>query len=357
MEKQKMSNRNPLLCNRSPWINNSNTIWLGSTVNLNRNLEKFKFPGKLAADKRKEIVSFFSKDILRIPDLQNPKLIKAEEMPPLEKEFLVEHFLSHQSFNQAHVGEAFVLDESGEFLCVLNLRDHLSLVRVDTRDEPEKAWDRLVKMETELNKSVSFAFSSRFGFLTSDPTLCGTGLIVYVFLHLPGLIYMDQLEDIIRKYKDDGIEQTGLQGSPNDIIGDIMAFHNSYTLGLTEESILSSLRALATRLVGEEKKARAKIKKDNNSYIKDRVSRAYAILLHSYQIEAVEALNAISLLKMGLDLEWLTGTSQAALNQLLFNCRRAHLLCLQEEKFNQEEIPHKRAEFIHQALKGVELHI
>jgi protein arginine kinase len=85
------------------------------------------------------------------------------------------------------------------------------------------------------------------------------------------------------------------------------------------------------------------------------VSRAYAILLHSYQIEAIEALKALSLVKMGLDLEWLKGTSQAALNHLFFACRRAHLLCQYERNISHEELPHRRAEFIHKALHGLEL--
>jgi protein arginine kinase len=78
-------------------------------------------------------------------------------------------------------------------------------------------------------------------------------------------------------------------------------------------------------------------------------------LIHSYQIEAVEALNAISLLKLGVDLRWVLGITMEQLNLLFFNCRRAHLLCQFKEKIPQEEILHKRAEFIHKTLKGVEL--
>jgi len=90
---------------------------------------------------------------------------------------------------------------------------------------------------------------------------------------------------------------------------------------------------------------------------KDKVSRAYAILLHSYQIDAIEALNAISLLKLGLDLDWLANTTHAKVNTLLFACRRGHLLSHYKEMINPEEIPHKRSEFIHKTLHGIELKI
>lgn len=347
-----------LICQDNPWNNNKNVIWLGSTLTLLRNLEKFNFPAKLAIDKRKQIISLLTRDLLASKQLKQPKLFRAEDMSPTEKELLVEHFLSSQGFHQAYVGEAFVLDETGEFLAVLNLKDHILLEWIDSSEDLEKAWDHLLKIELELTKSVNFAFSSKFGFLTSDPAHSGTGLIVNVFLHLPALIYTHQLNKVVKKNKDDGVEQTGLQGDPNEVIGDIVAFHNAYTLGITEESILSSLRILTTKLIVEEKSMRQHLKNGNEAEVaevKDKVSRAYAILLHSYQIEAVEALQALSLVKMGLDLEWLKGISQAALNQLLFACRRAHLLCHYGQKISQEELPHRRAEFIHQALRGLEL--
>lgn len=351
-------NNHPLLCNQNPWSQNANTIWLGSTLLLNRNLEKFKFPGKLPTDKRQQIMALLTHDLLGSDQLKNPKLIKAEDMAPMEKEFLMEHFLTNESFHQAQVGEAFVLDETGGFLAVLNLRDHVALQWIDPHEELEAAFERLFKIEKGLNKSVNFAFSPKFGFLTSDPTQCGTGFIVYIFLHLPALIYKDGLEEAVKKNKEEGIEQTGLQGDPTEIIGDIVAFHNNYTLGLTEENILSSLRTLATKLVVEEKSARNALKQENSPDIadlKDKVSRAYAILLHSYQIETIESLQALSLLKLGLDLGWLAGVTHATLNELFFSSRRAHLMCHYAQKINQEDLPHKRAEFIHQILKGISL--
>lgn len=351
-------NNHSLLCNESPWNNNANSIWLGSTLTLLRNLEKFNFPGKLTTDKRKQIIALLTREILANSQLQQPKLLRAEDMPPIEKEFLVEHFLSNQGFHQTYMGEAFVLDETGEFLAVLNLKDHILLEWIDIKEDLENCWDRLVKVELGLTSSVNFAFSPKFGFLTSDSTQCGTGLIVTIFLHLPALLLTNRLEEILEKNKEDGVEQTGLQGDPNEVIGDIVAFHNSYTLGVSEENILSSLRTLATKLVVEEKSLRQHLIRSSETEVaevKDKVSRAYAILLHSYQIEAVEALQALSLIKMGLDLEWLKGTSQIALNSLLFACRRAHLLCHYGQKISHEELPHRRAEFIHQALRGLEL--
>lgn len=343
------------LCKNKIWSQNSNSLWLASTINLYRNIEKFPFPPKLGSERSKQLLNFAGKEILALPELSQPKLFKAEELNATEKEFLVEHFLSNQSFLQASSGEAFVLEDSGEFMATLNMRNHIHFEIIDVKGELENAWNRLLKIETNLGKTVSYAYSPKYGFLTADPTQCGTALIATAFLQLSSLIHLEIIDEVLEKFLDESLNVSGIQGSPTEIIGDVLAIQNNYTLGMTEENIVSAIRNTATKLSVEEHAARNKIRHEQNAVIKDKVSRAYGILIHSYQIEAVEALNAISLIKLGLDLEWVKGIDVTELNELFFNCRRAHLLCQYEEKFSQEEIPHKRAEYIHKKLKDVKL--
>lgn len=351
------NNSHPLLLQKKPWSNNSNPIWLASTVSLQRNIEKYKFPGKLDTERKKQIISLVSKNLLATKGLVNPTLIKVEDIGFLEKEYLVEHFLSTLSYNRAHSGEGFVIDDSGEFMATLNLRDHIHLQLIDCKGELENTWSRLVKMETSLGKSINYSFTTKFGFLTADPTQCGTGLLVSIFLQLPGLVHSGTIDEMLEKYADDSINITGIQGNPTEIIGDILVIQNNFTLGITEENIISSLRNFTTKMLVEEKSARSRIKKEESAEFKDKVSRAYGILIHSYQIEAVEALNALSLLKLGIDANWVKGIDNRLINELFFNCRRAHLMGQYSEKIAQEEIPHKRAESIHKALKNVSLTI
>jgi protein arginine kinase len=349
------NNLHSFFCQFKLWAKNSNPIWLASTVRLFRNIEKFKFPVKLDGDRRKQIVSLLSKEFMSMEQLKNPSLFKAEDLSSLEKEYLVEHFLSNQSFHSAGPGEAFIIDSSGEKMISLNLRNHVHFESIDTNSELETTWNQLVMIETALGKNISYSYSPKFGFLTADPTQCGTGLSVTIFLQLSGLIHMEMIDGILEKMVDESFVVTGIQGSPTEIIGDVIVIQNNYTLGVTEENIISSIRSIATKLLVEEHAIRFQIKNKSSPEIKDKISRAFGILIHSYQIEAVEALNAISLLKLGVDLGWLEGINMIQLNELFFNCRRAHLLCQYEDKIPQEEVQHKRAEFIHKTLKEAKL--
>ncbi len=341
-----------------PWASNDNSVWLASTISLLRNIDNFEFPNKLSSDRRKQMLSLIGKELTSANGfLDKPTLYKAEDLTYLEKEYLGEHFLSPVTFHQAHAGEAFLIDNTGTFLTALNIQDHIQLTLLDCKGELENNLNKLIKIESSLDKKINFSFSPKFGFLTSNPTECGTALKLTIFLQLPALIHTEKIEEVLEKYADDNILITGLQGSPTELIGDVLALQNNYTLGLTEENIVSSLRNIATKLLVEENGTRNAIRHSQNPEIKDKISRAFGILIHSYNIEAIEAMNAIGLLKLGTEMGWIKGITLTELNNLFFNCRRAHLLYQFSDKVPHEEIVHKRAEFVHRSLKNVVLTI
>lgn len=345
-----------ILLDGYPWKNNSNEIWLASTLKILRNIDKFNFPGKINTDKQKAIIPLVSEALVNCPTLDTPLLIRAEDIDPLSKELLSEHFLSETGFYQAHTGEAFILDKTARFLATINIEDHLHLVLMQTQGELEAGWNKLGKIESCVGKSIKYAFSQRFGYLTANPVLCGTGFQATTYLQLPTLIHSEKIDDILEEAADESIMITGLQGSPTEIVGDILAIRNNYTLGVNEEQILKTIHSVSTKLLLEETNLRTQIKAKGDNEIKDRVSRAFGILNHSYQIEAVEALNALSLIKLGIVFGWISGISNAEINELFFNCRRAHLLLHQNgQSPSKEELPHIRAEFIRKALKHVKL--
>lgn len=348
---------NKILTLTSPWADNDNNIWLASSTEFYRNIEKYQFPEKLDSDRQKQVIALVGQEILSLDKEHSPSLILAEEINSLAKQFLVEHFLSIQSFQNTHTGEAFIIDKTGQFFASINIHDHIHLKRIDCHGELENSFDSLVKIETALGKSIPYAFSSKFGFLTSDPSCSGTGFIATVFLQLSALIQLNKISEVLEKYKDESFMVTGIQGNPKEFIGDVLAIGNNQTLGISEENIISTIRALTTKLLTEENRARSEIRQTQNAHIKDLVSRAYGILIHSYQIESVEALNAISLIKLGVEMGWVTGLNYLKLNQLFFNCRRSHLLSNLGDIIPQEDLPHKRAEFIHEAFKNSELKI
>jgi protein arginine kinase len=342
---------------RHPFMPASGSIWVASTLKLNRNLHKYLFPTKLEKHTQAQILSTLFNALKSLPSPKFNLTLTSQELDPNEKQLLFEQFLSAESFQSLHGQEGFACDESGHYFALLNVHDHLQLQCNDTSGEIENAWNQLSKIDTHLGKALNFAFSARFGFLTARPWCCGTGLKAHLYLHLPALIHTGELQDILEHHHDERVIASDLMGTAQEYVGDLIMLSNHYCLGISEEEIISSLRSLATKLVVGEKSLRAKLKTEEPHHIKNIVSRAFGLLLHSYELEAQEAINAISLCKLGLDLGWLKGISVQELNSLHFLCQRGHLLSYLDQEISPQEIPIKRAAFLHESLKRAELSI
>lgn len=352
------SNIPPFLIEHTPWENGSNPIWPATAFTLHRNLSRFNFPPKLSSAQFQQTLSTLSENLLKSTHLEKPHFLKAEAIHASDKEFIYEHFLCTDGFQNTLAGQGFILDDTGNFLALINVEDHLQLRLIECQGKWENAWKRLNEIETMLGSHVELAFSPRFGYLSADPKFCGTGLVVQAYLHLPALIHTAQLPDTLQKQKEEGINASGMGGSLDDLFGDLLVVHNSYTLGLSEENIQHTVHSVAMKLMALEKTLRAHLKSDNSLDMKDQISRAYGLMLHSYQLQTKEALNALSLIKLGVDLGWVEGISDSSLNTLFFKCRRAHLAeTLGEHLSDAHEIAAKRAEFIHKQIQSIKLKI
>jgi protein arginine kinase len=336
------------------WRKNTNSIWLATTIALHRNIEKFHFPSKLDSEKKQAISTRLTEALLKIPELQNAKSFLAQELTPLERDYLFEHFLIFEQFHDTQKGQSFVIDGTGSLLCLINIQDHLVFHTVDSHEELEKSLSRLVSLEQSLEKSIPYAFSPHFGYLTSDTGLSGTGLTCSSYLHVPALIFKGELRKILEEHQE-GLIYSGLQGNPDDLIGDLLVIKNRYSTGTTEESILSSIRNASLHITMIEKEERKKIQDEKNDTIIDNIARALGLLKNSHTLDTSEALRSISLVKFGVELGWVTGISLEKTNELFFDCRRAHLALVTNSSFVPLELHKARAHLLKEALSHTEM--
>lgn len=339
-----------------PWDQNSNPIWPASCFFIHRNLSSHSFPSKLNPIQSEELLQTLKNTFIGLSELKDPSHLPAEALSAQEKEFLCEHFLGQEGWQNAGKGQAFLFDASAKFLALLNFQDHLLLQLIDCKGEWSQTWNTINKIEESIGKQLEYAFCPRFGYLTSDPKKSGIGLSVVCYLHLPGLIASKTLPELLKTHKTSGVETLGLLGNMEEMVGDFLILKNNYTLGLTEETILNDLHKTATHLIFSEKTQRIQYKETNSPEIKDAISRAYGLLMHSYQLETQEALNALSQIKLGIDLGWVKGIADEELNEIFFRCRRAHIIHSDQKiSLDKKELAHARAEHLHEKLKKTTL--
>ncbi len=352
------SNLPQALLEHIPWEQETNPIWPASSFILHRNINKYFFPPKMNENQLKQTASILQNSLLKSSALGNPVFLSADEIDAADKEFLFEHFLCLEGFQNTLGGQGFIVDDSSRFLGMVNIQDHLQIQLIDCKGSWEQTWNTISQIESLIGDTIEFSYNPKFGYLTSDPYLAGTGLVVLAYLHLPLLVHSGQFEDTLIKHREEEIIATGIQGTTDEMVGDILVLRNAYTLGMSEESILHSLHSMAMKLMAIEKTVRTHLPPERSSELKDMVSRSYGLLMHSYQLQTKEAMNALSLLKMGLDLGWIRGVTDQKLTEALFRCRRAHLLYeIKDKKIPPADIPRKRAEYLHPLMHEIELKI
>ncbi|MBT3394581.1 MAG: protein arginine kinase [Waddliaceae bacterium] len=343
-----------VLKNNNAFGKNDNDIWLASTLKLYRNIEGHMFPGKLDGKSLQQIVSLLGKAFADENLLKGGLFLGAEELAPLQKEYLYEHYMSAESFNRMNIGEGFVIDNTASFLATINMRNHLQMSLLDSTRDLGEALNRLVAIESAVGEKVKYAFTEKFGFLTADASQCGVGLKVYSYLHIPALINTGSFEGFCKREDNEDIIIEGIQGGlDKPLTGDIVKIHNKKNLGVTEENIISTIQRFVMKVEVAEKDVRTAVKKDDNAALKDKISRALGIMKHSCQMHTTETLSLLSLVKLGVALGWIEGIDNATINDALFCSRRAHLHRHYNGKIDVKDLDTKRAEYVHDILKPV----
>ena len=345
-----------------PWEINNCSLWPTSLFTLRRNIAKHPFPHQQSEAQARFISERIQAACEKSPFLQNSIFLQLSELTPIQKEFVSEHFFIPEDILQDRPHQGVIVDASGSFIIGINLANHLTLHKIDYSASWHEAWNFLSKIENELSKHLDYAFSSKFGFLTSNIHHCGTALTVRAYLHLPALLQINQTDSSDEFTKNEDILITHMKSDAyeenQDIFeGDLVILQNRFHLGVSEDSVLHHLYNAATRLVNLERNSRSVIKSGNFPDIKDSISRSFGILLHSYQIPTSEAFAALSFLKLGADIGWVQGISDKEINNLFFQCRRGHILVSTKETLSHETLLHKRASIIHQALQQASLTI
>lgn len=340
-----------------PFGEKNSPFWPASAFTLRRNLSRHQFPHRQSEQSAKQVLEEITKTLMTLPCLKNPTFFDFSLLDPSKRAFLFEHYFVPDGVYEERPYQGIVTDESGLFLAGINLSDHLVFQLIDCKNKWHESWNLLQEIESSLCKKLEFAFTPKLGYLTSNVYLCGTGLTLRLYLHLPALLHVDQKKEysqletnedcIVTQMGDDSEEGTSFQG-------DLIILQNKRCLGVSEDLTLQSLYSFASSLIQKENESRDAIKSGNFPYMKDLVAKAYGILMHSYQMSMQDALAALSLVKLGIDLNWVQGVSDFEINKTYFKCRRGHLQ-IKQQAASADDLLHTRASFIRNSLKEAKL--
>jgi len=300
-------------------------IVLMTRIRLARNLAGHSFPGWASPEERAAIVKECRKALTATTPMKRGHSFDITEVGELERMILIERHLISRELSGAKEGAGVVISKDQAISVMINEEDHLRIQVLRAGFQLRKAWTLINDFDTALEESLDYAFSRRLGYLTACPTNLGTGMRGSVMMHLPALVISNQMEKIVRAVNQLGMVVRGLFGEGSDASGSIFQISNQTTLGETEEDIIKRLEAVLKSIIEHEENARARLLEADREKLFDRIGRAYGILQGSHILSSSEAMNLLSLVRLGVDLDLFPADNRATVDRLFIEAQPGHL--------------------------------
>jgi protein arginine kinase len=148
-----------------------------------------------------------------------------------------------------------------------------------------------------------------------------------------------------------GLAVRGLHGEGTEAMGNLFQVSNQTTLGETEEEIIGRLNRVIEQIIEHEQNARALLAQRKPVTLHDQIGRAYGILCQAFSMSSKEALNLLSVIKLGIDLDVFPEAHRFPVDELFIETQPAHLQKgAQVQKMSSEERDTLRATIIRAKL-------
>jgi protein arginine kinase len=326
-------------------------IVVSSRIRVARNLDAVPFDIKMKPTDAEHLIS-----VVRAVIEKNAegKFHDLQEMKPLEKESLLECHLVSPGFVKKGKPASVFINRGGNISVMINEEDHLRFQGIGCGLNLVNLSSEVFKLEELIGDNVDYAFDENYGYLSSCPTNIGTGMRGSVFMHLPGLVFTNEVEKVLKGALQIGMTVRGIYGEGSEIRGSLFQISNQHTIGFKEESLLERIAKLANMIIDIEKKARDVIFNKARNEFEDKIFRSLAILRAARTISSGEVLNLLSALRFGVGAGIIKDTTLDMLNEIMVVSRPANIQLFFGEMLEEQERDIKRAEYIRKRLGGKE---
>ncbi len=315
-----------------------------SRVRFARNIKGYKFPNIMSADEKEEVIKLLADKI----DKNKYKLLKMQDIDEVNKLSLVEQRIISKEFLKSRHG-AVITNDTNSIVAMVNEEDHLRIQAFKPGFDIDSCYDELVKVTDELESKIDVIKNEKYGYITACPTNVGSGMRVSVLLHLPALAKVGLLDKLLDQAASIGVSVRGLYGENSTGDGYMYQISNQKTLGMSDENIISGIKAIVTSIVEQERKAR-EILKNKNIRFEDDICRAYGILKNARLLGEEEALNLLSKLRLGVSIGLVKEVDLEKVQGLMVDILENTLKVVLKKDLSKQEDLIERAKYVREEL-------
>ena len=342
-----------LLKHPADWMaaqNEETSVVLTGRVRLARNIAHAPFPGWARKKERQAVRESLQGKLESLPGMKDGFSHELSDLDPLQKQVLVERHLISREQAARSEGSGSVVNRKQTLSLMINEEDHLRIQAIRPSLQLKEAYKLAHSVDRKLEGSLEFAVDPKLGYLTACPTNLGTGMRASSMLHLPGLVLSDQIGQVLKGINKLGLAVRGLYGEGTESLGNLYQISNQSTLGESEEAILDRLTKVIGDVARYETQARRRLIVEDPVMVKDRIGRAAGTLTYARIITSKEALNHLSMLRLGADLDIMPGELVEICDRLFMETQPAHLQWSAGKKLQPEARDILRAQMIREHL-------
>ena len=329
-------------------------VVVSSRVRHARNLDRLAFPPHAGKDDLRRVCDSVDRLVRGNASLSSFTRLDLQAFSSLQRTFLKESHIISPELEQAGEFRVLYVDPARSCAVMVNEEDHLRMYCLRAGFQIIPVLESINAIDAAFGQSLHYAFSEKYGFLTTCPSNVGTGMRASVMLHLPGLAMTHQIEELLKNLPKSGLAVRGYYGENSEFLGDFYQVSNEVTLGKMEDQIVQSLQSVIEHLVAKEEAARNILFEKKRWYADDVIWRAYAVLTHARIMASSEAFKLLSPIRLGIERGYFPTLNHHRLNQMIVAVQPAHLQMAEGREISVEDRDIARAQLLRKAFTSLE---
>ncbi|MCQ2482050.1 MAG: hypothetical protein MJ153_01010 [Clostridia bacterium] len=326
-----------------------NDVILSTKITVSRNLDGLKFPIKLDASGKSEVIK-------EVRDVLAEYPIHFEEVVPkydkLNNELYSKKIVDRQ-FYEANQGIALFVSDDHELSVLVNDGEHIKIQCVLPGMDTQNCFVKANKLAVFLENKMNISYTESLGFLTSDIEKIGLGMNVTFLAVIPGLLDKNGIVGLSNIFEENYCKLIPFDNK--DKSNPLYFLESRANLGIDENTLLKISDNLAAQFAAKERKARCEYLKAGEEIIenyKNDYYCGYGILKYGTLFSRKDIVNSISIfyiVQTAQPVNDETFLSWEQLKLLVSECVMS-ILALGTEEFNVLECRKKIAVLVKQIL-------
>jgi protein arginine kinase len=342
-------------------------VVISSRVRLARNFSGFPFLSRADRTLKKRLLDLARERILGAGLGDSLLWVDVQSGSALDRTLMVERHLISKEHAKGEEPRGVAISLPDETLSIMvNEEDQLRLQVLRSGLELANAFEQIDEVDDRIAaagaapaivgpveewRTLKYAFSQRFGYLTACPTNVGTGMRVSVMLHLPALKLTGEMEKVRRATRDMALAVRGYYGEGSEAAGEFYQISNQTTLGKPERTVLNEFeKDIIPKVIDYERRARQLLLEKRRRVLEDTVFRALGVLRHARLLTPEEAIAFLSHVRLGVLTGLIKEVPEQTVNQLILLTQPAHLQRALGAELDQAARREARADMVRQRL-------